>query len=108
MKMGSTLTGISVSATKSRVFHAKNGPPQIESAAQDQRAQMAWPTYAAEIKEQEKTMSKKLEGKIALIAGGSRGIGAAIAKRLAANGAAVVITYAKDRNAASAVRSQSQ
>ena len=61
-----------------------------------------------EIKEQEKTMSRKLEGKIALIIGGSRGIGTAIAKRLAVNGAAVVITYAKDGNAASAVRSQSQ
>jgi 3-oxoacyl-[acyl-carrier protein] reductase len=47
-----------------------------------------------------------LTNKIALVTGGSRGIGAGIAKRLAAEGASVAITYTKGSDAAGSVVQQ--
>ena len=48
-------------------------------------------------------MSLSLNGKTALITGGSRGIGRAIAERLAADGAAIVINYARSEQLAQEV-----
>src|SRR5712664_1358198 len=48
-------------------------------------------------------MSKKLDGKVAVVTGASKGIGAGIAKALADEGAAVVVNYSSSKQGADRV-----
>ena len=52
------------------------------------------------------TSNKKLAGKVAVVTGASKGIGASIAKHLAAEGAAVVVNYSSSKTGADAVVSE--
>jgi len=48
-------------------------------------------------------MSGKLKGKVAIVTGASKGIGASIAKHLAAEGAAVVVNFSSSKEGADRV-----
>ena len=50
----------------------------------------------------------QLTGKVAIVTGSSRGIGAAIAKRLAKDGAKVVVNYSRNSEAADKVVAEIQ
>jgi 3-oxoacyl-[acyl-carrier protein] reductase len=64
--------------------------------------------FATSFETQTKTEMKKLENKVALVTGGSRGIGAATVRRLAADGASVAFTYSRSAEKAQALVAEIQ
>src|SRR5690606_27050002 len=64
------------------------------------RAATGWSSKAGEDTRKRMSTQRTFEGKAVLVAGGSRGIGSAIARRFAGQGAAVAISYRSSGEAA--------
>jgi 3-oxoacyl-[acyl-carrier protein] reductase len=62
-----------------------------------------WPGWHSIVLHQTSKMDLKLNGKVAIVTGASKGIGAGIAKALAAEGVKVVVNYATSKSGAERV-----
>src|SRR5271155_3747519 len=68
----------------------------------DRKHNLSYPRFGPMTRNGGNAMSK-LEGKVAIVTGASKGIGASIARHLAAAGASVVVNYASSKEGADKV-----